>query len=67
MIQGHSSPDNAPSQKGEPSWLLTGRAWEATIPARWGGGGMADAADLKSAGVIPVWVRLPSALLNHNM
>jgi hypothetical protein len=27
-----------------------------------GGGEMADAADLKSAGVIPVWVRLPPAL-----
>ena len=29
----------------------------------WGGGGTADAADLKSAGVTPVWVRIPPALL----
>jgi hypothetical protein len=29
---------------------------------KWGGGGMADAADLKSAGLTPVWVRLPPAL-----
>ena len=28
------------------------------------GGGMADAADLKSAGVIPVWVRIPPDLLS---
>ncbi len=31
-----------------------------------GGGGMADAADLKSAGEYPVWVRIPPALLSQS-
>ena len=39
--------------------------WRSLInwPHIWGGGEMADAADLKSAGITPVWVRLPPALL----
>ena len=31
-----------------------------------GGGEMADAEDLKSSGVTPVWVRLPPALLSFS-
>ena len=31
-----------------------------------GGGEMVDAADLKSAGVLPVWVRIPPALLTKD-
>ena len=63
---------SAPAQVASPRHAVRGLAIEFTpfcgrgiITVAWAGGGMADAADLKSAGRKLVWVQVPPGLLGY--